>query len=240
MPADLPLADEMSAVYARMSGLLLSEETVRTALRLVTSLAADTIPGTAGAGVTLVDDCGRKASAGASDPLVERADALQYELGQGPCLTAWAQRAVIRVDDIPADPRWRQWSAAVEPLGLRASLSAPLVAGDVALGAIKVYADRPSAYDARAEGVLTLFAAQAAILLANVQSYEKAQRLSGELRDVLRGRDVIGMAKGVLIARNSVDEDVAFAMLTSTAQREHRKLRDVAQSLIKSAGRRRR
>src|SRR4051794_24970297 len=115
MPADLPLAAELSAVYARMSGLLLSEETVNTALRLVTSLAADTIPGTAGAGVTLVDDGGRKTSAGASDPLVERADSLQYELDEGPCLTAWAQRALIRIDDIPADRRWPQWSAAVEP-----------------------------------------------------------------------------------------------------------------------------
>jgi len=59
MPADLPLA-ELSAVFARMSGLLLSEETVSTAVRLVTSLAADTIPGTAGAGVTLIDEAGRK------------------------------------------------------------------------------------------------------------------------------------------------------------------------------------
>ena len=119
MPADLPLADELSAVFARMSGLLLSEETVATALRLVTSLATDTIPGTVGAGVTLIDETGRKSTTGASDPLVERADSLQYELGHGPCLTAWAGRTVVRIDDIAADPRWPEWSAAVEPLGLR-------------------------------------------------------------------------------------------------------------------------
>src|SRR5215213_2879162 len=166
MPTDLPLADELSAIFARMSGLLLSEETVTTAVRLVTSLATDTIPGTVGAGVTLIDEAGRKATTGASDPLVERADSLQYQLGQGPCLTAWAGRTVVRIDDIPADPRWPEWSAAVEPLGLWAALSAPLVAGDVALGAIKVYADRPHAYDALAERLLWMFAAQAAILLA--------------------------------------------------------------------------
>jgi GAF domain-containing protein len=237
--ADLPLADELSAVFARMSGLLLSEETVTTAVRLVTSLAADTIPGTVGAGVTLIDEQGRKSTAGASDPLVERADSLQYELGQGPCLAAWAGRALVRIDDILAEVRWPEWSAAVEPLGLRASLSAPLVAGDVALGAIKVYADRPGAYDTPAERVLTMFAAQAAILLANVQSYERAQRLSDDLRGALRSRDLIGMAKGVLMARDGVDEDVAFVMLAGAAQREHKKLKDVAQAVVKSAGRRR-
>lgn len=240
MPADLPLADELSAVFARMSGLLLSEETVATAVRLVTSLATETIPGTVGAGVTLVDENGRKSTTGASDPLVERADALQYELGQGPCLTAWAERTVVRIDDIPADPRWPEWSAAVEPLGLRAVLSARLVAGDAALGAIKVYSDRPAAYDARTEQVLTMFASQAAILLANVRSYEKAQRVSDDLRGALRSRDLIGMARGVLMERDGVDEEVAFAMLATAAQREHKKVRDVAQALLRSAGRRRR
>jgi GAF domain-containing protein len=239
MPADLPLADELSAVFARMSGVLLSEETVSTALRLVTSLASETIPGTVGAGITLVDEQGRKTTAGASDPLVERADSLQYELNQGPCLTAWAGRALVRVDDIPADTRWPDWSAAVEPLALRAALSAPLVAGDVALGAIKVYADRPHAYGTPAERVLTKFAAQGAILLANVQSYERAQRLSDDLRGALRSRDVIGMAKGVLMARDGVDEEVAFVLLADAAQREHKKLRDVAQALVTSAGLRR-
>jgi len=240
VPADLPLADELSAVFARMSGLLLSEETVSTAVRLITSLATDTIAETAGAGVTLIDDSGRRTTAGASDPLVERADSVQYELDQGPCLTAWAGRTVVRIDDIPTDPRWPQWSAAVEPLGLRASLSAPLVAGDAALGAIKVYAHRPHAYGGRAERVLTMFAAQAAILLKNIQSYETAQRLSDELRGALRSRDLIGMAKGVLMARDGVDEDVAFAILASTAQREHKRLKDVAHAVVKSAGRRRR
>lgn len=39
MDHDLPLADELAAVSARMSGLLLSRETVGSALTLVTSLA---------------------------------------------------------------------------------------------------------------------------------------------------------------------------------------------------------
>lgn len=50
MTSEIPLVGELSAVYARISGLVLSEESVATTLRLVTSLAKDTIPGTVGAG----------------------------------------------------------------------------------------------------------------------------------------------------------------------------------------------
>ena len=239
MEQDLPLADELAAVYARMSGVLLSEETVSTALQLVTALALETVPGSVGSGVTLIDERGRRTSAASTDPVVEQADALQYELDEGPCLSAWAQRAVVRIDDTLAEHRWARWCRAVQPLGLRSALSTPMVAGNVALGAIKVYAPEPDAYDARSEHVLTMFAAQAAILLSNMQTHERAQQLSDGLKDALNSRDVIGQAKGILMGQDGIDADAAFAMLAAVSQRENRKLRDVAEDLVGSVGRRR-
>ncbi|HWM38134.1 MAG TPA: hypothetical protein VNS49_13560, partial [Streptomyces sp.] len=105
MVQELPLADELAAVFARMSGLLMSEETTSTAVNLVTALAREAIPGAVGAGVTLVDDRGGKTTSGASDPVVEKADSMQYELDEGPCLAAWAQRALVRLDEIGSDGR---------------------------------------------------------------------------------------------------------------------------------------
>jgi GAF domain-containing protein len=238
MVQGLPLADELAAVFARMSGLLMSEETTSTAVKLVTALATEAIPGAVGAGVTLVDDRGGKTTSGASDPVVEKADSMQYELDEGPCLAAWAQRALVRVDEIGSDGRWPRWSRAVEPLGLRAALSAPLVAGDRSLGAIKVYAQQPRAFDRHAEHLLVMFAAQAAILLANVQSMESARRLSDGLKDALRSRDVIATAKGIVMAREGIAEELALAVLVASAQREHKTLRDTAHALAKSTVRR--
>jgi GAF domain-containing protein len=231
---ELPLADELAAVYARMSGLLLSEETVGTALRLVTSLASQMVPGTVGSGVTLVDDRGRPTSRGSSDEVVAEADRLQYELDEGPCLMAWRQRSQVRVDDLSSDERFPRWGPVASALGLGSSLSTPLVPGDSCLGALKVYATQPNAYDTQAEHLATMLAAQAAILLANVQSYEKAQRVSDQLREALRSRDVIGQAKGVLMERERVDEQRAFAMLVAMSRNSNRKLRDVARDVVRS------
>jgi GAF domain-containing protein len=236
---DLPLADELSAVFARMSGLLLSEETVSTAVGLVGSLAMETVPGAVGAGVSVIDERGRRSS-GSTDARVERADALQYELDEGPCLAAAAGRQLARVDDLATDRRWPRWSAAVARLGLRAAMSAPMVAGDTSLGALKVYAERPGTFDGHSERLLTLFSAQAAILVANVQTHERARRLSEGLRGAIGTRDTVSMAKGVLMARHGVTEDVAFGMLLARSGEESGSLPEVARTVVGSAVRRRR
>lgn len=59
--------------------------------------------------------------------------------------------------------------------------------------------------------------------------------LIDQLRAALRSRDVIGMAKGILIASEGVGPDEAFEILTRASQRENRKLREVAADLVTRA-----
>jgi GAF domain-containing protein len=230
----LPLAEELSQVYARMSGLLLSEETVQTALDLVTSLALDTIGGAVGAGVTLIDPDGNRESAAATSPLVARADALQYDLDEGPCLTAWADNVQVRIDDLQTDERWPSWRRAALPLGLRSSLSTPMQAQGRVLGALKVYGERPDAFGDRSAVLATRFAAQAAILLANVSTLDRAERLSESLQSALRSRNVIALANGVLMERYHLTEEQAFLRLVESARAERRELVDEATLVTRS------
>jgi GAF domain-containing protein len=232
--------DELATVFAQMSGLLLSEETVGCAVRVVTSLTTETVSGAVGAGVSRVDESGRRETTAASSELVERADGLQYELGEGPCLQACTSRVLVRVDDVRGEDRWPRWARAVDEIGVRACLSAPLVAGDRALGTLKVYADRPAPFDGDAPHRLAMFAAQAAVLLANVRSVDAALCYSEALVDALRTRDVISTAKGIVMAREGVGEDAAIALLTAQAQRSARTLRETALAVVRSAARARR
>ena len=229
---------ELTGVASRMSGVLLAHETVDTVLGLMTSLALETIAGSTGAGVTLIDARGRPTSAAATDSLVERADALQYELNEGPCLAAIATRTPQRVHDLATEQRWPRWAAKAQQIGLGATLSAPVFAGDVCLGAMKVYADRAGAFEARAEQLLGLFTAPAAVLVANVQSQQDARRMSENLRTALDQRDVIALAKGTLMHSRNVDERGAFALLAAASARQNRALHEVARELIVATTRR--
>lgn len=238
MAIDVPVGEELAFVFARMSGVLLSEETVSSALGLITSLAGDTVPGACGAGVTLVQDDGRRLTVAGTDPVVEQADALQYALDEGPCLAAWADRSVYRIEEMSTEQRWPRWAAAAHGLGLNAALSAPLVAGDHALGAIKVYGRDRDAFGDREERILSQFGAQAALLVANKLAHDRAGRLSEELRALLRSRDTINQAKGLIMQRDATTEEAAFAHLVSLATRDHRSVQDVAARLLQVASRR--
>jgi GAF domain-containing protein len=240
-PAEIPSAApprsdpapsaEVAWALSQMAGLVLSRETVDTALHLVTTLAATATAGTLGAGVTVVDKHGRRSRA-ASNQAVEQADALQYEFDEGPCLTAWRRRELVRIDDTTTDGRWSRWNEAVSGLGVRSVLSAPLLVGDESIGAMKVYCERPMNYGPHDEHVMRLLADQAAILLANAQSLQEARRLSRQLAEALTSRDAIAQATGVLLAQGAADHQNAFATLAAAARRSDRPIEDVARALL--------
>lgn len=240
MAADMPLADELGAMFARMSGLLLSRQTAERALRSITSLAAEVFAGTTGAGITLLDERGERATSAATDPVVERLDSAQYQLGEGPCLTAWHQGLTVRIEDLRQERRWPQWAAAVTATGVRSALSVPLVADADGLGALKVYATRPGLYGDREEQLLTMFATQTALLLANLRTARDAEHISEALTEALRTRDALSLAKGVIMGRDGVDERTAFLTLVEDAGRQGRTVRDVADDLARTSFRRRR
>jgi GAF domain-containing protein len=237
--AALPLDDELAAVAARMSGLLLPRESVDSVLELVVTLAVPAMAGVAGAGVTVVDHTGGFTTTAASDDVARAADALQYRLGEGPCLTAVSDGVAVRVDDIAEEPRWPRWCAAVAASGYRAVLSVPLITGDDRHGAIKVYSREPGAFGPAEQDVLAKFAAQAATLVANARAHARADRFSERFRDTLRERDVINLAKGLLMERNGVDDDTAFAILLSAARAEAQSPAAAAAELVRTVRSRR-
>jgi GAF domain-containing protein len=233
-PSDDPTVPppvDVGTALTQMAGLVLSRETVDTALELVTSLAATTTAGTLGAAVTVVDEHGKRSRA-ASNAVTEEADALQYELDEGPCVTAWRTREVVRIDDTTTDGRWPRWNEAAVRLGIRSVLSAPLVVGDESIGAMKVYCGSPLNYGPHDEHVMRLLAGQAAILLANSQSLQEARRLSRQLTEALAGRDSVARATGVLLAQGAADEQEAFATLAAAARQSGRPVQDVAGALV--------
>ncbi len=224
---------DLTEIMTRLAGLLFSEETLHSALDLATRLARDALPQTAGAGVTLVRG-GTKYTAAHTDQIVERADALQYELDEGPCLSAWRDNTIVRIDDMARDERWPRWTPAAASMGLNSTLSAPLRVRDEATGAVKVYSTDVAAYDGAHESILQMLADQAAVVLANVQGYVEAQELSEQLKEALRSRDVIGQAKGILMERERIDDEAAFAMLRQASQARNIKLREIARAIVET------
>lgn len=235
MVADLPL-DELSTTFARIQGLLLTKDTVSKAVELLADAAKESIPGTLGAGVSVMDEQGWRTSFGATDDIVLQADSLQYDLGEGPCITAWATTGTVRSDDLTLEERWSVWSPKAAVLGLRSVLSAPLVFRTETVGAIKVYSTLPGAFDARSERLLSLFAGPAATLLANVQSAQAPRRIGKQLQEAIASRDSIAFARGILMEREGLNEDESMVRLLGMARNNRETLRDAAASVVSGTG----
>jgi GAF domain-containing protein len=235
MEADLPLADELAALTARVADLLLTHDTVEEAVRALAGALVEAIPDTAGAGVSLMDGAGRRTSTASTDPVVLEADQLQYDLGQGPCLTAWAQQATVVVEDTRTERRWPAWTRSVAHLPLRSVISSPLSTPGGAIGALKVYSPVPGGFDSRAVRVIELLTRPAALMLANAQARDSAERLSERLIQALGNRDSVRTATGILMERHQFSRDQALAALITTSRRRHEPLHQLSREIIGGA-----
>lgn len=225
---------ELSTVFARLSGMLLADDDAAAAVRELALAAREMISTAAGAGVSLFDEDGDRTTTASTDTLVEAADALQYRLGHGPCLSAWATRRPQRVQDTTSDPRWGPWQAAAAESGIRSALSAPLLQESHALGAMKVYATRPGAFGEAEERLLVRLASAAATLLAAAQPIDAPAQLSAAMKAALESRDTVALAAGILMSRDRLGAAAARSALLQTARAQGRRVQEIATEIVQT------
>jgi hypothetical protein len=97
---------------------------------------------------------------------------------------------------------------------------------------MKVYSTEPSAFNARDEALLMHLATAAGTLLGHIQTPDTPQLISAELRRILRTRDTVNLAKGVLMGRHGLSEDQAHQHLLELAGARGVKTADLAASII--------
>jgi GAF domain-containing protein len=226
--------DELWRSVADLSGLLLSEEDQETTLKRVADLAVRCISDCDAVGVTLFRD-GRAVTRAATGGLVYEIDHYQYDIGEGPCLSAILDRELIEVHDMATETRWPRFCKHAAERGTYSSLSFPMLVRGESLGALNLYARRPHAFVPADHETGAMFATQAAVVLANSQTYAASVALAHGLRDALDSRAVIDQAMGILIGKNGYSTDLAFDTLKTTSQSENRKLRHVAEEIVRTA-----
>ncbi|MDP9428137.1 MAG: GAF and ANTAR domain-containing protein [Actinomycetota bacterium] len=165
-------------------------------------------------------------------PLADRADGRQYEMDTGPCLESLRTGTVVRVDDMAAEGRWAPYPAQAAELGVRSSLSLPLVVEGRSSGALNLYATEPHAFGTDIEAAAARWAERAtgalSVALRIADSDERADSMLGGLDT----RATIGQAVGLLMARERCTADRAFDLLRIASQRRNVKLRDVAAGIV--------
>lgn len=219
----------MLQAFAETTRLLYVSEDLEETLLRVTTLATQTIEGCEVASLTMKEGSQLVTRAPTGD-LAVQCDQIQYDEDEGPCLDAARNQRVVHTRDSTSDERWPRFSRRVsEEAGVGGMLSCQLAVGDAGglrvLGGLNMYATRPDAYSDADQLLATLYVAHAAFIV-------DAARREVQLREAMASRDVIGQAKGILMARGGIDADEAFGQLRLASQRLNVKLRDLANDVV--------
>jgi anti-anti-sigma factor len=217
-----------------LSKVIVSDYTPEAACLLIAELAASSVEGANSASVSMrqADDLVCAASTSA---LADELEALQIQLGEGPTLNALASGNRNCAASLVSERRWPEFSNRAMYRGIASVLSVPLPAHGSTFGAITLYSSTERLFTPKSYGAVESLAAQGAVVIANSILYWQVTELADQLKEALESRAVIDQAKGILMAREGMSADEAFATLLRASQSGNVKVREIAQRLVLSA-----
>ena len=223
-----------AARFADVARALQLATTVDEVLQRIVELAVETIAGCDHAGVSLVvrDVISTAAS---TDPIVIEMDRIQAETGEGPCIDAIRRQATFESRDLTRERDWPRFARRAVAAGVHSMLGVRLFIAEDTFGALDLFSESVGGFDADDRRIAEIFATHAAIALAAATLHDREFRAISGLTEALTTRDVIGQAKGMLMAVRHVDADEAFTLLRRASQHANVKLRTVAEQVL-SAG----
>lgn len=217
--------------FESVAKALIAAQDSKQAFDAILALGIETVTGAEHAGITLLRR-GQFETPAASSDLPLQVDAIQYELGSGPCVDAVLGDTIYRTGDLGADTRWPVFGArTVAETGVISMLSFRLfLEDDDSLAALNFYSTQSDAFDEGTSLTGGVFATHAAIALAAAGRQERIHNLEY----ALESNREIGVAMGVLMSRQLLTREQAFDLLRMTSQRTHRKLREVAYQVVET------
>jgi ANTAR domain/GAF domain len=185
-----------------------------------------------GVGVSMVSESGVLLTAAASSKASARLEELQFTMGEGPCLAAFASRSPVLVPNLAeaATMTWLGYGPAAHDHGVRAVFAFPLQVGGARLGAMDVYREEPGALSAWALSRALTFADVAMQTMLEAQGHAGGPELP--LTDGDDNRFEVYQAQGMVMVQLGVNPTEALSRLRAHAYATDRRLRDVANDVI--------
>ena len=226
------MENDVQEDLAGMQDALLNTENVEQFLHELAVLSTRVVGDGLCCGMTLRQHGRGPVTAACTDPLASKADDIQYRAGDGPCLHAMRSGERVCIDDMTRHHRWPRFSGQAVSLGIRSSLSLPMIADGVPVGVLNWYARRPNAFGPAEIRHAEEFGGHASGALALALRMASCVDLNHQLRSSITSRAVIDQALGVIMATERCAQDEAFALLRTVSQNTNVKLRELATTIV--------
>jgi hypothetical protein len=184
-----------------------------------------------GVGISLLSKGSDPLPVAASNEMSVLVEELQFVMGEGPCIDAYASRSPVLVPDLAATATttWPGYAPAAHLHGVRAVFAFPLQIGAARLGALDIYREHT--------GNLTYTALSGALTFAEVAMQGLLDGGTGnsgsDLFDDLQGnRFEVYQAQGMIMAQLDISAGEALMRLRAHAYARELRAIDVARDVL--------
>lgn len=187
-----------------------------------------------GTSISLMSGDGVRGVVAASAPSWGALDQLQFALGEGPCLDAFAARRPVLETGLDGRPdrRWPGYWAAARERDVGAVFAFPLQVGGARLGTLTVYRSAPGLLAAPALADALTFGEVAVETLLDGQQKAPSGEAEPSLEAVLDEQFVVYQAQGMITVDLGVPLPDAMARLQAHAYVTDRPLLEVARDVV--------
>jgi hypothetical protein len=228
-------SDPHLATLEDLTRLLLEEASLEQLLDQTLELTVRALRAPVSVSVTVVEDDGTYLTLARTDEDAAAADGCSTSSPRVPASTRWSRRRSATSPTCAATTGGLLLSPGEPPSsGSAACWPSPSSSTGAASARSASPSPDPDGLDAADRELARRLATPAATTLANGRAYQRVSRLAAQLEEALDSRATIERAKGILMAREGYDADVAFERLRRASQQHNRKLRDVARAVVAS------
>jgi diguanylate cyclase (GGDEF)-like protein len=187
---------DLSHVLSDFARTMVTDFPIQAILDSLVTRIVEILPITS-AGVSLISAGQAPRYIAASDEAALRFERLQTQLGQGPCILAYASGRAVAVPHLASDTRFSLFRPAAVAAGLGAVFTFPLRHGESQLGALDLYRDVAGDLNAADMVAAQTLADVAAAYLLNAHARDLAQQTSDHFHQLSQHDPLTGLPNRV-------------------------------------------
>ncbi len=190
------------------------------------------VPETVGVSLALLQD-GLTFTLVSDSEVAGGLDAVQY-LDAGPCIAAMIDGEVVdtNVSDLLEERHWHLFAQAQAALGVRSTLSLPILGGQDVVAGVNLYASTVDAFDGKHARLARICRAWAPGVVTNADLSFLTREEARATPDRLRSQEQFDLATGMLAQLQSISVDDAADRMREAARRAGVTELQVARTLL--------
>lgn len=178
-------------------------------------------------GITLLRDR-KAATVASSSEYARKMDEVQYNFGDGPCLSAAREQTIMEVPDVDREKRWSKYIEAITGHGLHSILAVPFALGGEAKAALNLYSETPGEFGAAKVATAKSYVGEASRSLRLAVRVAQNSEYAADLKAAMESRTVIDIAVGIVMGQSHCGQSEAFEILKKASSHRNMKLRELA------------